>query len=97
MQESTSVRRSQDLLHTSDQQLSDDTLILPASGTAPTAAGGSKHRVEHPLVQQMEMRGSKRTQEILEQNKGLSDFDKYIVAENSRRKGNDNYRYDIGP
>lgn len=44
------------------------------------------------LVQQVQLRGAKRTQELIRQNQKLPEADKAAVAEAERAKGNEFFR-----
>jgi hypothetical protein len=54
-------------------------------GTAQQGAGG--------LVQEVQLRGAKRTQELIRQNQHLPQADKVALAEQERIKGNEHFRW----
>eukprot|EP00878_Enallax_costatus_P029852 GHUV01032415.1.p1 GENE.GHUV01032415.1~~GHUV01032415.1.p1 ORF type:complete len:194 (+),score=58.04 GHUV01032415.1:399-980(+) len=94
--------RSADLLTPSDQQLGEDTIKLPPSGTAPKAAAGigassvglrqQQQQQGQGLIHEVEPRGSQRTQLLLEQNLQLGEVERHSVAEVARCRGNDLFR-----
>lgn len=92
------VPRSQDLTDQSLQQEEEPPLggaplkISSSSGSMPGVARFKQQGQGKGLVQEVQLRGAKRTQELIKQNQHLPDADKVALAEAERTKGNDHFR-----
>eukprot|EP00879_Flechtneria_rotunda_P013176 GHRR01013761.1.p1 GENE.GHRR01013761.1~~GHRR01013761.1.p1 ORF type:complete len:636 (+),score=276.88 GHRR01013761.1:119-2026(+) len=92
------VKHSAELLDQDSALLRGQALNIPSQATAPKPAmaqhshrnaNGFAVQQKAPMVQEVQLNGAKRTQQLLEQNKGLPLADRRALAETARLRGNE--------